>query len=52
MDAGIQSQGCESMGRYQAFFKHLTHDRLPSLALDSGIPAGMTALENADSFGG
>ena len=34
------------MGHYQAFFKHLTHDRLPSLALDSGIPAGMTALEN------
>jgi len=23
MDAGIQSQGCESSGRHQAFFKYL-----------------------------
>ncbi|MEI7869232.1 MAG: hypothetical protein WCI11_15190 [Candidatus Methylumidiphilus sp.] len=43
--AGIQSQGCESRGRHQAFFKHLTHDMSPSVALDSGIHAGMTAME-------
>ncbi|MCX7111780.1 MAG: hypothetical protein NTX45_16965 [Proteobacteria bacterium] len=37
--AGIQSQGCESRGRHQAFFKHLRNRQVTVLRL--WIPASM-----------
>ena len=44
-DAGIQSQGCETVGYRLYKIKHLcTIGKLPSMALDSGTPAGMTAF--------
>ena len=41
MDAGIQSQGCETARRIILFIIM----QLPSLALDSGIHARMTGLK-------
>jgi len=43
-DAGIQLQGCESPGWHIAKSNTCTTDKLPSMALDSGIPAGMTVF--------
>ena len=42
--AGIQSQGGESAGWCVHLIEHLHNDELPSMALDSCIPAGMTAF--------
>jgi hypothetical protein len=42
MDAGIQSQGCEAMIPHCVSIERGALGKLPSLALDSGILAGMT----------
>jgi hypothetical protein len=44
MDAGIQSQGCEILSGTAAEIRHNGIALLPSMALDTGIPAGMTAV--------
>jgi len=45
MDAGIQSQGCEARVWHSAGIKPRRAFELPSLALDSGVHAGMTGFE-------
>jgi len=43
MDAGIQSHGCEAVIKILFFVSSArTYHKLPSMALDSGIHAGMT----------
>ena len=42
MDAGIQSQGCEILSRITPESRHNGIGLLPSMALDTGIHAGMT----------
>ena len=44
MDAGIQAQGRESIIRHSAASYLCGAGELPSMALDTGIHAGMTAL--------
>ena len=43
MDARIQSQGCEVLSGIAPKSMRDGFDLLPSMALDTGIPAGMTA---------
>jgi hypothetical protein len=47
MDAGIQSQGCEILSAIAAKTRHNGIALLPSVALDTGIHAGMTARAEA-----
>jgi hypothetical protein len=42
--AGIQSQGCETLDWQSIWIKHFASGKLPSMALDSGIHAGMTVF--------
>jgi len=48
MDAGIQPQGCEATASFGAELGHCGIGNLPSLALDSGIHAGMTPLQSQE----
>ena len=43
-DAGIQSHGCETVDQHFASIKPEKFAKLPSMALDPGIPAGMTTF--------
>ena len=45
-DAGTQAQGCETIGWDVALIKHVSISELPSMALDTGIHAGMTTLKH------
>ncbi|MEI6335231.1 MAG: hypothetical protein WCS87_11760 [Methylococcaceae bacterium] len=47
MDAGIQSQGCEILSGIAPESRRNGIDLLPSMALDTGIHAGMTARAEA-----
>jgi hypothetical protein len=47
MDAGIQSQGREILSGISAESRHNGVALLPSMALDTGIHAGMTARAEA-----
>ena len=46
-DAGIQSQGCEALSGIATESRHNGVAQLPSMALDTGIHAGMTAQAEA-----
>jgi len=45
MDAGTQAQGCETIGWHGVDQAHAISE-LPSMALDTGIHAGMTTLKH------
>jgi hypothetical protein len=52
MDAEIQSQGCEILSGIVPESRHNNVALLPSMALDTGIHAGMTARAEASCESG